>query len=91
MVFLTILAALALYRWAVTTAYTVLGLNGVSPTWILRFIHEAATLRTGYQLMYTLVSTFIVLLSAYYLGRRTHLREKLNIVSIHRRNEIRLN
>jgi hypothetical protein len=80
MVFLTILAALALYRWAVTTAYTVLTLNGVSPTWIQRFIHEAATLMTAYQIMYLVVSTFIVLLATYYLGRRTAFREKFNIV-----------
>jgi hypothetical protein len=81
-VFLTILSALALYRWSLTTAYTVLGLNGVSPDWIVRFVHEAAKLRTGYQLLYMLVSTFIVLLTVYYLGRRTHFCEKLNIVSI---------
>ena len=78
---LTTLAALALYRWAVTTAYTIMALNGISSTWLERFVHEAAALRTGYQILYLLVSTFIILLAAYYLGRRTALREKLNIVS----------
>jgi len=77
---LTTLAALALYRWAVTTAYTIMALNGVSSTWLQRFVYEAAVLRTGYQVLYLLVSTFIILLTVYYLGRRTAFREKLNIV-----------
>jgi len=77
---LTTLAALALYRWAVTTAYTIMALNGVSSTWLQRFVHEAAVLRTGYQVLYMVVSTFIIVLTVYYLGRRTAFREKLNIV-----------
>jgi hypothetical protein len=81
MVFLTILAALTLSRWAVETASTILYLNGASSTFTQGFEHEAITLWTGYQLIYMLVSTFILLLVVYYIGRRTTFREKLNIVS----------
>jgi len=81
MVFLTILTALALYRWAVSAAYIILALNGVSYGWTLGFVLEAANLSTGYQIMYLLLSTFILVYTSYYLGRRTSFREKLDNVS----------
>lgn len=81
MVFLTILTALALYRWAVSAAYIILALNGVSYRWTLGFVLEAANLSTGYQIMYLLLSTFILVYTSYYLGRRTSFREKLDNVS----------
>lgn len=81
MVFLTILTALALYRWAVSTAYIILALNGVFYGWTLGFVLEAANLSTGYQIMYLLLSTFILVYTSYYLGRRTSFREKLDKVS----------
>ena len=57
LLWLTILSALALYRWAVSTAYIILALNGVAYSWTLRFVLEAAKLSTGYQVMYLLFST----------------------------------
>jgi hypothetical protein len=75
------LTALALYRWAIFTARIILTLNGVSFTWVERFVHEAARLQTGYQFLYMMVSTFIMGLAIYYLGRRTSFRESFNKVS----------
>lgn len=81
MVFLTILTVLALYRWAVSAAYIILALNGVSYGWTLRFVLEAASLNTAYQILYLLLSTFILVYTSYYLGCRTGFREKLDLVS----------
>ena len=81
MLFLTILSALALYRWAVSVAYIILALNGVAYSWTLRFVLEAASLSTGYQIMYLLLSTSIIVFTSYFLIRRTRLREKPDIVS----------
>lgn len=81
MVSLTTLAALALYRWGISTAYTIMELNGVSLDWLQQFLQEAAALRAGYQVLYMLVSTLMTLLALYHIGRRTSLRERLNKVS----------
>ncbi len=89
LIFLTILTALALYRWAVSTAYLILELNGVSSTWTARFPLEAASLATGYQIMYLLLSTFVLVFTSYYLSRRTRFREKPDMVSSNPMNTLR--
>jgi hypothetical protein len=83
LLWLTILSALALYRWAISTAYIILALNGVAYSWTLRFVLEAAKLSTGYQIMYLLLSTCIIVFTSYFLIHRTRLREKLDVVSKH--------
>jgi hypothetical protein len=80
-VFLTVLAALAIYRWALSTAYTTLALNNVSSAGIQHFARETEMLRAGYQILYMLVSTFILLLAVYYLYCRIGFSEKPNKVS----------
>lgn len=82
MVTFAVLVALALFRWAVSTATIILGLNGVSSLWTRSLVVEAARLSTGYQITYFLSSTMVVGLAAYYIGRRTYaFREKFDMAS----------
>jgi hypothetical protein len=80
MAILTTLSVLALFRWSVSAAYIILALNGVSYGWTLRFVLEAAKLSTGYQVLYLIMSTSILIFTSYFLALRTRFREKLDIV-----------
>lgn len=75
------LAALALYRWAVSTCSIVLYLNAAPHHTSAELTHTATLLRVGYQIVYLVVSTSIAILVVYYILRRTRFQESLNIVS----------
>jgi hypothetical protein len=75
------LSALALYRVAVTAVYVGLTLNGYPYRFVAQFALEEVKLSAAYQILYLLVSIFILGFTAYYIARRTKLLESLDIVS----------